>query len=203
MREFEKRYKKYKTIRTKLSNACIEFIKEVATAWDGNVFPLSDISNEFDVDDAYCYIVYDGGRHPEYASNAFSKVEGIFIDKKGNLTLSIEDCDKYDIERVDEQDLDSVAYALSAAIDYMVEDLIELIGGEFTHKKGLWTLSRDTWDKLVDLAEGRDDISNYIDDDLDETTKLQLADCYNPKGYVNLIKSVAQIGENEVVFEWK
>jgi hypothetical protein len=203
MRKFETTYQDYRVLRNQLNDDCIEFIKEVAMAWQGKQFPLQTINREFDVEDAYCCIVYDGGNHPEYASNACSEVEGVFIDDKGKLALSIEDCGHYTIDRVDYCDLDTIAYALDGCIDYVLDNLIMLIGGECTVENGRWTMSRETWDRLVDLAEGRDDIFHYFDEDEDEKTKLELADCYYPKGFVTLIKRVAQIGEQDVTWEWK
>jgi len=202
MRKFETTYQDYRVLRKRLNDECIEFIKEVATAWQGKQFPLQTINREFDVEDAYCCIVYDGGNHPEYASNACSEVEGVFIDDKGKLALSIEDCGHYTIDRVDYCDLDTIAYALDGGIVYMLDNLIMLIGGECMVENGRWTMSRETWDRLVDLAEGRDDIFHYFDEDEDEKTQLELADCYYPKGFVTLIKRVAQIGEQDVTFEW-
>ena len=43
----------------------------------------------------YIVVTY-GGNHPEYASNAFSTVYGVMLDKKGNVILDIEDCSQYD-----------------------------------------------------------------------------------------------------------
>ena len=41
-------------------------------------------------------ITYDGGRHPEYASNAFSVVHAVFL-KDNKVFIDCDDCDEYNI----------------------------------------------------------------------------------------------------------
>lgn len=202
MKKFELTAKKYYELRKQMLAECKEYLTEVAKAWGDKQFPLSTINREFDCNDAYCCIVYDGGNHPEYASNACSEVESVYM-RENVLTFSIEDDGRYEYDRVDGEDIITIAYAVDAAIDYVLDELIALIGGEGTIENGKWTISRETWDRLVDLAEGRDDIFHYFDEDEDEKTILELADCYYPKGFVTLIKRVAQIGDNEVTWEWQ
>ena len=202
MKKFELTSKKYYELRKQMLAECKEYLTEVATAWGDKQFPLYTINREFDCNDAYCCIVYDGGNHPEYASNACSEVESVYM-RENVLTFSIEDDGRYEYDRVDGEDIITIAYAVDAAIDYVLDELIALIGGEGTIENGKWTISRETWDRLVDLTEGRDDIFHYFDEDEDEKTILELADCYYPKGFVTLIKRVAQIGDNEVSWEWQ
>lgn len=203
MRKFEVTYEAYAKLRSQLNKECIDFIKKVATAWKGKKFPLMTINREFDAECALCCIIYDGGNHPEYASNVCSEVENVYLDKTGDLVVDTEDCAGYDIYRVEYSDLETIAFALSETIDFMIEELIQLIGGTSKEKEGKWTISRETWDRLVDLAEGRDDIIHYLDEDSGEDTINDFVECYYPKGYVELIKEVAEIGENEVTWTWK
>lgn len=42
---------------------------------------------------------YNGGNHPEYASDCFSTIEGVSLEC-GNVYLQIEDCPKYDIDEL-------------------------------------------------------------------------------------------------------
>lgn len=58
-----------------------------------------------------CYVAYDGGNHPEYASNVFSEVNGVFI-KNGKWYLDIEDDSEYPIERLSLGELKSVCDAV-------------------------------------------------------------------------------------------
>lgn len=58
--------------------------------------------------DEYITVCYDGGRHPEYNSNAFSCVYSIF-KKNGKIYLEIDDSDEYDIERCNTDELFRIA----------------------------------------------------------------------------------------------
>ena len=40
-------------------------------------------------------VPYDGGNHPEYASNCFSTVYGVYLDDNDEIYLDIEDCSEY------------------------------------------------------------------------------------------------------------
>ena len=62
---------------------------------------------DFECDDCIS-VSYDGGNHPEYASNCFSTVYSVFMGKDG-IYLSIEDCDKYPIENLNWDEVYNVA----------------------------------------------------------------------------------------------
>lgn len=62
-----------------------------------------------DVLDVCVGVTYDGGNHPEYASNACSDVINVHLNKKGNVMLSIEDCEEYDTDRISDGELAGVA----------------------------------------------------------------------------------------------
>ena len=205
MKKFEITSPKYYELQKQLLTECKEYLTEVATAWKDKHFPLQTIYNEFNMDEAYACIVYDGGNHPEYASNACSQVESVYLYKEdGKLTLSIEDDGIYDISRVDAEDLINVTYAVDNAIDYMLEQLLQLLGIESTTENGVWTISRENWERLVDLAEGRDELDHYLDDECDDEEWLEeISECYYPLGFVTLIKRVAKIGDKQVTWEWK
>ena len=56
--------------------------------------------NTIDIDiDCPCCVSYDGGNHPEYASNCFSDVNSVYI-KDGKVYLDIEDASDYELENV-------------------------------------------------------------------------------------------------------
>ena len=56
-------------------------------------------SMDFSYIDSCISVNYNGENHPEYASNCFSNVEGVYL-KDGNIYLHIEDCDQYDIDEL-------------------------------------------------------------------------------------------------------
>lgn len=53
----------------------------------------------------YVTVSYDGGNHPEYASNLFSTVYGIELLPTNDIVFDIEDCDEYDLTSVPTMEL--------------------------------------------------------------------------------------------------
>jgi hypothetical protein len=88
---------------------CETFLKKVLEEEGGSI-DLTDFESNISV-------TYDGGNHPEYASNAFSIVEGIYLDEKGNIVLQIEDCSEYPIENINWDEVYDVAAFIREYID--------------------------------------------------------------------------------------
>lgn len=61
-------------------------------------------------------VTYDGGNHPEYASNAFSDVIDVHLDEYGNVELCIDECDEYDTDRIDGGELGCLAMEIYEAL---------------------------------------------------------------------------------------
>lgn len=60
-------------------------------------------------------VPYNGGNHPEYASNCYSMLQAITLDYQNgeyNILLSIEDDDEYPLEEVGDMDVYNIAYFL-------------------------------------------------------------------------------------------
>ena len=78
---------------------------------------------EFDpeYDDQNINIAYDGGGHPEYASNLFSEVYSVslWLDE---ISFNIEDSNKYEIDRVETADLLNICEAIKASVIPNLED---------------------------------------------------------------------------------
>lgn len=91
--KFLKDIKKYNEWTKKAVNSSIEYLERVVKE-NGNCITLDPEYNE------YFTASYDGGSHPEYASNCFSQVDAIFIDAKLGLCVEIEDDPKYEITRM-------------------------------------------------------------------------------------------------------
>lgn len=88
-----------------IRNHCIDMLKEICNRTESKEINLSKMNNF--LDDGGCgnpVFCYDGGNHPEYASNMYSAVEGFEL-KGDKLVFSIEDSDSYDITRVMTDDL--------------------------------------------------------------------------------------------------
>lgn len=98
---------KFDNLCTELNNAkravrnqCIDMLKEICNRTESKEISL-DKMNNFLLDGGLANPVfcYDGGNHPEYASNMYSAVEGFEL-KGDKLVFTIEDSDSYDITRV-------------------------------------------------------------------------------------------------------
>lgn len=72
---------------------------------------------EFDTeyDDQNITITYDGGNHPEYASNCFSSVYAVSLCLD-DITFNIEDSSNYDIDRVETVDLLTICEAIKISL---------------------------------------------------------------------------------------
>ena len=102
MKDFEKTGEKFFELSATLRNDCENYLASVLKENGGHI--------EWDnaeVEESLC-VAYDGGNHPEYASNCFSLVSAIDMDEKGNITLDIEDTTQYDLDRVEIIDLYNV-----------------------------------------------------------------------------------------------
>ena len=79
---------------------CETFIKKALQEHNGKI--------DFSDCDGSVSVTYDGGNHPEYASNAFSTVQAVKLDED-KLVLETEDTDWYDTEDVETFELYGVA----------------------------------------------------------------------------------------------
>ena len=96
----------------KLQSACLAYIKEV----------LFIVGNKLDIDEKYPVSVpYDGGNHPEYASNCFSDVLSVYC-KDDCIYLETEDCKNYGIENINTENL----YYLVQSIKQTLEENYEI-----------------------------------------------------------------------------
>lgn len=74
----------------KLRFECLKHIKEILNKCpDRRVSWLTD--DLYDMGFDSIYISYDGGNHPEYASNVFSEVEAVYLDEYDNIVVDCED----------------------------------------------------------------------------------------------------------------
>ena len=112
MEKFQKVLEEWVKVNKELYETSKEFIERKVKENGGRI--------EFDYDEIEKLglvnptITYDGGNHPEYASDAFSYLWGAFIDEQGVLNLIIADCDEYEVDRVNASDLaDAAAFLLT------------------------------------------------------------------------------------------
>ena len=80
-------------------NNCNKYLKKVLKE-NNNSIPFHTYDDGLQMDDNSFCVPYNGGNHPEYASNLFSDVESIFMND-GAIYLETEDCEEYGLENID------------------------------------------------------------------------------------------------------
>lgn len=100
--------------REKMRTQCLDMLKVICNRTDSKEINL-DKFKEYccDCGMGYPTIAYDGGRHPEYASNLYSTVNGFSL-VNGKIVFDIEDCDSYSEDRVTTTELTELC-------DYLIE----------------------------------------------------------------------------------
>ena len=109
-KELAKATNKFYEWSRKARTAAENYLKEVLEKQ-----PDKRIDFDTEYDDESISIIYDGGNHPEYASNVCSSVSSVFMDEESkDIILSIEDSPMYGIDRVDALDLLTVCEAVQS-----------------------------------------------------------------------------------------
>lgn len=101
--------KAYECLR-KARQSCIEYITRMVKEHD-NV-----ISFNTEYDDEVLAVIYDGGNHPEYASNLCSDLIDVHFDRNGRLCANIEDCDDYVFDRMNTDDIMLIAEVIHDSV---------------------------------------------------------------------------------------
>ena len=105
-------------VREQIRKRCISYLKRVLKKREGKSILLYDEDGDA-IDDEYVTVTYDGGRHPEYDSNAFSNVGAVYLDEKGNIMLDTDDCDEYEIDNITWDELYTLAeYVYNHALPF-------------------------------------------------------------------------------------
>jgi hypothetical protein len=87
-------------IRREINTRCLAYLKRVLkNAESHRINFYNEESGEY-VGSEFVCVTYDGGNHPEYASNAFSTVNAIYLDDKGHIMLDTEDSSCYEIDSI-------------------------------------------------------------------------------------------------------
>ena len=94
MELFEKTSNKYFKISGELRRDCIEYLTRKLKE-NGNHIEWDDLDLDCSVT-----LSYNGGNHPEYASNCYSTLTAINLNERGEITFDIEDCSEYDVDEV-------------------------------------------------------------------------------------------------------
>lgn len=103
-------FEKWINVNNELRNACIEYLNSIL---DKVPFNVIEIDDDYPVSCAY-----DGGNHPEYNSNCFSKVLGVHKNpKNNNIYLDIEDADNYSIDSVSAETLYYICESVKNSVE--------------------------------------------------------------------------------------
>lgn len=113
MEIFEKIFEEMFELSVKARNEAIKFITDKLNEADGKKLEWDwEVLEE---NDTYVpYVSYDGGAHPEYASNLYDECYGVYLDENGKLCLDIESTSKYEVTRVETKELYDVAMVVKA-----------------------------------------------------------------------------------------
>ena len=98
-----------------LRKECVKFLKKKLK--DNDHIDLTEIED----DCGTVCVTYDGGRHPEYDTNAFSTVLSVF-KKNNEIYVETEDCEEYGIDRIDEMELYGVCDFIAESEEYRNQD---------------------------------------------------------------------------------
>ena len=107
----EEAYEKLREAR----EAAIEYITRIVKKHGGEVV----FDMDYDVENVT--ILYDGGNHPEYASNCYSTVYRVY-EENGEVLLETEDSSGYSFDRMRTGDIIDVADAIYKSADLRITE---------------------------------------------------------------------------------
>jgi len=99
--EIDKVEQEFSHIKSDLRTKVINLMVAIVQKYNGKVdfYENEEFREECSFAIGCVTITYDGGRHPEYATNAFSEVFGVYLDNN-KIFIDCEDCDAYSIDRI-------------------------------------------------------------------------------------------------------
>lgn len=90
--DYSKDYEAYCELRNHIRRAAICNIKTYLINLNTTELEVGgEAYEEYQMNNGSLYIAYDGGNHPEYASNMFSEVETIKVDDSNEIVIETED----------------------------------------------------------------------------------------------------------------
>lgn len=97
----DNKWKEFLDVKHDLRENCLTYIKDFLKENNTDKYLIEDNVDidEFNEQNGYPSIEYDGGKHPEYATNVYSHFYGVGI-RLGRVYFIIEDSDEYYAERV-------------------------------------------------------------------------------------------------------
>lgn len=90
--DYSKDCEVYREVRKRIRKAFISNIKTYLINLNTTELEVTgEAYDEYQMNNGSLYIAYDGGNHPEYASNMFSEVETIKVDDSNEIVIETED----------------------------------------------------------------------------------------------------------------
>lgn len=90
MEKFQNTFEEFSKVAKVLREDCIAFLMRI----------LKKNDKRIEWEDSEVCVTYDGGNHPEYASNPYSFVNAVYLMDDDTIALEIEDDDEYEIDRI-------------------------------------------------------------------------------------------------------
>lgn len=97
---YNRAYNTFIAARDEMRKHCLDMLKEICNRTDSKEISLEKFKKYcFDCGMGCPVIAYDGGNHPEYASNLYSTIDGFSL-VNDKIVFDIEDDPSYDEDRV-------------------------------------------------------------------------------------------------------
>lgn len=116
----EKSLDEFYRVASEARKNCADYLKWAVKKYgkkdtdaNGKITFTLEFDTEYDAQNIT--IAYDGGNHPEYASNCFSSVYAVTLCLD-DITFYIEDSTEYDIDRVETADLLTICEAIKDSL---------------------------------------------------------------------------------------
>lgn len=111
--KFNEVFDRWSVVNRELAYESQKYISEQLDKTEGKSIEMSP--------DCPISVEYDGGNHPEYASNCYSDVNSVF-KKDGKIFLDTEDCDEYPLENCSAIEMCDVASAIEYVVDCTTQE---------------------------------------------------------------------------------
>lgn len=168
--------KKFSNIVTQLKKECIEYLIEVTKKY--GYIEFDQVAGE------YICVGYDGGSHPEYASNLFSTVYSVgYDDEKDELVVNIEDCDGYKTDYMTASEV----YTIALAVYDKMTDKYAIVETFNNSKKVIFTFDKDLirTEDLIDLIEDslEDKVNMVLNEEGEDASDTMVNNLMNGMSY--------------------
>ena len=101
MKKYEKISDEFFKLSIELSQECTKYLTKILKKRKDHKIKFTGLK-----DCSYTpTVVYDGGNHPEYASNAFSTVWSVYLDINDDICFETEDTPDYPIDYITTEEL--------------------------------------------------------------------------------------------------